>query len=84
MRYSVGSGLAPKCPFRSIRTCCATAAATPLANAGHDTRALLGPLDVAQPPQLLAERFERIGECVRIFPEETDTMHLPGLLRPRQ
>jgi hypothetical protein len=29
MRYSVGSGLAPKCPFRSIRTCCATAAATP-------------------------------------------------------
>src|SRR5262245_23786585 len=28
MRYSVGSGLAPKCRFRSIRTCCATAAAT--------------------------------------------------------
>src|SRR5262245_1934617 len=29
MRYSVGSGPAPKCRFRSIRTCCDTAAATP-------------------------------------------------------
>src|SRR5262245_39238187 len=28
MRYSVGSGLAPKCRFRSIRTCCDMAAAT--------------------------------------------------------
>jgi hypothetical protein len=27
MRYSVGSGLAPKCRFRSIRTCCDMAAA---------------------------------------------------------
>jgi site-specific recombinase XerD len=40
MPYSVGLGLAPKCPFRSTHTCCATAAATPLANTGHDTRAL--------------------------------------------
>jgi hypothetical protein len=31
----------------------------------------IGPLDVAQPPQLLAERFERIGECGRILPQET-------------
>src|SRR5262249_1811069 len=29
MRYSVESGLAPKCRFRSIRTCCDTAAAMP-------------------------------------------------------
>jgi hypothetical protein len=27
MRYSVGSGLVPKCRFRSIRTCCGMAAA---------------------------------------------------------
>ena len=40
MRYLAGSALGPRCRFRSIRTCCAMAAAMRLANAGHDTRAL--------------------------------------------
>src|SRR5262249_51515203 len=39
MRYSVGSGLGPKCRFRSIRTCCDMAAAmlwpTPATTRGH-------------------------------------------------
>src|SRR5262245_6881504 len=43
----------------------------------------IGSLDVAQPPELLAERFEGIGECVRILPQKTDTVHLAGLLRTR-
>ena len=38
MRYSVGSGLGPRCNSRYIRTCCGSGYA--LANAGHDTRAL--------------------------------------------
>ena len=40
--YTIRSdrGPAPKCRFRSIRTCCDMAAALALANAGHDTRAL--------------------------------------------
>jgi type 1 fimbriae regulatory protein FimB/type 1 fimbriae regulatory protein FimE len=39
MRYSVGSGLGPRCNSRYTRTCCAGCGYA-LANAGHDTRAL--------------------------------------------
>ena len=40
MRYSVGSGLGPRCNSRYIRTCCGHGCGYALANAGHDTRAL--------------------------------------------
>jgi hypothetical protein len=64
LRRHENSGLAPKCPFRSIRTCCGMLAAMRSPNAGHNTRApqaWLGHRNIqhtVRKPELALDRFK--------------------------